>query len=348
MKIISSFRNMIKKHITWLSISINIILIFAVFIFILKYEAEVILSEQFYPKEFDKDSVGFFWPENKRMALSLTFDDARISQIDSGGVSLLDEYGVKGTFYVSPENIAQNVDGWKQAIENGHEVGNHTTTHPCSINFGWYGRKTLENYSLADISNDINTANEIIEEMLGIKPVSFAYPCGQTFVGQGENTKSYVPVVSSMFESGRLYSSGSVNPVFCDLAQLPAESIDNKTADQIIDLIKNAQQKGQWLILTGHEIGNGVGSDDNLISSKKTIDAICNFANDSTNGIWIDNVKNIVSYIKDKRNEKPYNYLSEYKKPTGTLYSKIWSGFYILKLKFAYYKFKVKQKIKNL
>jgi len=327
MKIISSFRNMNKKHIAWLSITLNIVLIFVVLIFVLKYEAEVILSEQFYPNEFDKDSVGFFWPENKRMALSITFDDAKTSQIDSGGISLLDKHGVKGTFFVSPENIVQHIDAWKVALENGHEIGNHTTTHPCSVNFGWYGRKTLENYSLTDISNDINTANKIIEEMLGVKPVSFAYPCGQTFVGMGENTKSYVPLVSSMFESGRLYSSGSVNPVFCDLAQLPAESIDNKTADQIIDLIKIAQQKGQWLILTGHEIGNGVGSEDKLISSKEMIDSICNFANDPINGIWIDNVKNIVSYIKVNRNKKPYNFLYEYKKQTSKLYNKLWSGF---------------------
>lgn len=348
MKILKQFKNNIRKYSVWLSITLNIFLIFIVFIFILKYEAEVYFSQQFFPQEFASDSVSFFWPSNKKMALSITFDDARLSQIDSGGIALLDKYGVKGTFYVSPENIAEHVDGWKKAIENGHEVGNHTTTHPCSINFGWYGRKTLENYSLTDISNDITTANKIIEEMLGVKPVSFAYPCGQTFVGQGENTKSYVPVVSSIFESGRLYSTGTVNPIFCDFAQLPAESMDNKSVDQIIELIENARAKGQWLILTGHEFGASVSSDDNLISSKETITAICNFANDPSNGIWIDNVKNITSYIKVKRDEKPFRYLSEYKKPDSTIYSKLWAGFYILQMKIDYYTYKIKLKFSNL
>lgn len=345
MKLFAKLNFKLKKYISWFSITLNVILIFIVFIFVLKYEAEVYFSQQFFPQEFASDSAGFFWPENKKMALSITFDDARLSQIDSGGIALLDKYGVRGTFYVSPENIAEHVDGWKKAIENGHEVGNHTTTHPCSINFGWYGRKTLENYTLTDISNDISTANKIIEEMLDVKPVSFAYPCGQTFVGQGENTRSYVPVVSEMFESGRLYSTGTVNPVFCDFAQLPAESMDNKTIEEVMELIENARTKGQWLILTGHEFGGGTGTGDNLVSSKETITAICNYANNPSNGVWIDNVKNITSYVKTKREEKPFKYLSEYKKPDGTLYSKLWAGFYILKMKFEYYTFKLKSKI---
>ena len=40
-----------------------------------------------------------FWLEGKTAALSLTFDDARLSQVDQG-LPLLDAYGVKATFYV--------------------------------------------------------------------------------------------------------------------------------------------------------------------------------------------------------------------------------------------------------
>jgi len=334
-----------KKHFIWLSILINIILIFTVFIFILKYEMEANFPLQTYRNEIVNDSTGFFWPDNNKMAVSLTFDDARVSQIDSGGISILNKYNVNGTFYVSPENLSLHIDGWKKAIDNGHEIGNHTTTHPCSINFGWAYRKSLENYSITDISNDINTANGIIEEMLGVQPVSFAYPCGQTFVGQGENTKSYVPVISKMFESGRLYSSGAVSPVFCDMAQLPSEHLDNRSFDEILELIEAAKQKGQWLILVGHDVGDGRSAgNDNLMSSKKTIEAICEYASDPSNEIWIDNVHNIASYIKNKRSEKPFKYLSEYKKPSGSFYSKLWSFFYISKMKLAHYTYKIKQK----
>ena len=55
----------------------------------------------------------FQWPEGKKMALSLTFDDARLSQPDLG-IPLLDKYGIKATFYVSPDNMIQRVDAWKK------------------------------------------------------------------------------------------------------------------------------------------------------------------------------------------------------------------------------------------
>ena len=46
----------------------------------------------------------FKWPKEARMAISLTFDDARGSQATKGA-PLLDEYEVKGTFYVIPSAV---------------------------------------------------------------------------------------------------------------------------------------------------------------------------------------------------------------------------------------------------
>jgi peptidoglycan-N-acetylglucosamine deacetylase len=41
---------------------------------------------------------GHTWPRDKRAGLSLTFDDARPSQVDSG-TPIRDWYGIKATFY---------------------------------------------------------------------------------------------------------------------------------------------------------------------------------------------------------------------------------------------------------
>ena len=48
---------------------------------------------------------------------------------------------------------------------------------------------------------------------------------------------------------------------------------------------------------------NESGNQTSLLS---TIEAICVYASDPANGIWIDNVHNIASYIKEKRGEKPF------------------------------------------
>ena len=95
-----------------------------------------------------------FWPEGKVAALSLTFDDARPSQVDHG-LPLLDSYGVQATFYVSIQPMRDRKTEWKQSIKNGHEIGNHTFNHPCSGNFSFARNKPLEEYNLEQMRDEI-------------------------------------------------------------------------------------------------------------------------------------------------------------------------------------------------
>ncbi|MDP4223784.1 MAG: polysaccharide deacetylase family protein [Bacteroidota bacterium] len=239
----------------------------------------------------------FIWPEGKAMALSLTFDDARLSQIDTG-ISLLDKYGVKATFYVSPGNMIERADKWKIVVQNGHDIGNHTVNHPCTGNFPWSRNKALEEYTLQKMMTELDSANKLIEEVLGIRPVSFAYPCGQTFIGRGMNVQSYIPLIAFMFESGRGWLNEAPNdPVFCDLSQLNAAELDGKSFGEVLRLIETAKSNGYWLILAGHEMNEG-GIQTSLLN---TVNAICKYATDPANGIWIDTVHNIASYLKQTR-----------------------------------------------
>ena len=253
----------------------------------------------------------FQWPEGKEMALSLTFDDARLSQIDKG-LPILERYGVKATFYVSPEWMVQRVDGWKEAVINNHDIGNHSLVHPCTGNFSWSQHKALEDYTLGQMSHELDSANHFIEEILGITPASFGYPCGQTFVGRGQQTSSYVPLVSAMFETGRTWlDEGPNDPVYCDLAQLTGMKLDGKRFDQILDLIESARKQGSWLVLAGHETDTG-GYQTSLLS---TIDSICRYASDPDNGIWIDHVANVGRYVCGQRGIPPHREMLPYLNP---------------------------------
>ena len=270
-----------------------------------------ICSGQAYDDGSKKVTSSFQWPEGKKMAISLTFDDARLSQIDKG-IPLLDKYGVKGTFYVSPGSLMQRLDGWKKAVKTGHDIGNHSVVHPCTGNFTWARSKALEDYSLLSMKSELDSASNIIKEALGIDPVSFAYPCGQKFTGKGVNTKSYIPVIASMFESGRGWLDEAANdPSYCDMAQLTGMELDGKSFDQILKLIETAKAGGQWLVLAGHEMNvDGVQT-----SRLETLEAICKYASDPANGVWIDNVHNIASYVKEKRGEKAHEKMPLYRNP---------------------------------
>ena len=235
----------------------------------------------------------FHWPAGKQMALSLSFDDARFSQVEKG-IPLLDQYGISGTFYVSPGAMLERVEDWKDAVNAGHDIGNHTLVHPCSGNFPWARDKALENYTLEEMANELDSASSLIHSVLGIWPSSFAYSCGQTFVGRGVDTRSYVPLVAERFETGRDWmNEGPNDPVFCDLARLNGTELDGKSFQEALQLIKEAREQGAWLIFAGHEM-NDRGVQTSWLS---TIDSICRYASDPANGIWIDNVANVGRYV---------------------------------------------------
>jgi peptidoglycan/xylan/chitin deacetylase (PgdA/CDA1 family) len=237
------------------------------------------------------------WPEGKRMALSLSFDDARLSNVDLG-TRLLDRYGVKATFFVLPSAVKQRLEGWKRAVASGHEIGNHSVKHPCSGNFGWARPNALETYTPDAMRAELLDANRQIEALLGVRPAVFAYPCGQTFVGRGVNTRSYVPVVAELFVCGRGWLGEAPNdPGYCDLAQVTGMEMDGKDFSQIRALVEKAKASGQWLVLAGHETAESGPQTTRLAMLRR----LCAYAKDPANGIWIAPVGTVAKYVQAQR-----------------------------------------------
>jgi peptidoglycan/xylan/chitin deacetylase (PgdA/CDA1 family) len=244
----------------------------------------------------------FSWPEGRRGAVSVTFDDARESQVDVG-IPLLDTLGVKATFYVLPDGARKRLEGWRRAAAHGHEVGNHTASHPCTGNFAFSRRNALEDYTLGRIEKDVEEASLFVAREVGRRPVSFAYPCGQTFVGRGAGVQSYVPVVARAFRTGRLYLGEDANdPEVCDLAQLLAVGFDGLAFEDVRPLLEKAAAEGRWLILAGHEIGDGKAPQT---TRSDTLAAVCRYAKDPANGLWIDTVDAVAAHVRTARGPGP-------------------------------------------
>ena len=75
----------------------------------------------------------FAWPDGKKAAVSLAYDDALDSQLDNA-IPALDRHGLKGSFYLqlSRETVLRRMVEWRAAARNGHELGNHSLFHQCS------------------------------------------------------------------------------------------------------------------------------------------------------------------------------------------------------------------------
>lgn len=243
----------------------------------------------------------FPWPGGKRAALSLTFDDARESQVEVG-IPLLNEHGVRATFYVQPDGVRKRLAGWKAALVAGHEIGNHSSTHPCTGNFAFSRQNALEDYTLERLERDVAEASLFVSRELGREPTAFAYPCGQTFVGRGEGVRSYVPVVARLFRTGRLYMGEDSNdPAFCDLAQLLGVNLDGLSFEGVRPLLDKTVAEGRWLILAGHEIGEGGFQ----TTRATTLGALCRHAKDPASGLWVDTVEAVSAHVLRQRGKGP-------------------------------------------
>ncbi len=239
----------------------------------------------------------FAWPEGRRVALSLSFDDARLSQIDVG-LPLFERLGAKATFYLVPSTAERRLEGWKKAAAAGHEIANHTLNHPCSGNFPWAREKALENYSMSKMRSELLEANHKLEAMLGVRPVSFAYPCGQTFIGRGVDTRSYVPLVAEHFVTGRGWMDEAPNdPAYCDMAQLTGIEMDGRDFEQILPIIERAREAGHWVVLGGHEIGQG----GNQTTRVAMLEKLVRYAQNPVNQVWLAPVGTVAKYVLERR-----------------------------------------------
>ena len=245
-------------------------------------------------------AASFPWPDGARAAVSLSFDDARPSQVDVG-LPVLDRHGVKATFFLVPSSAEERRDGWKNAAATGHEIGNHSLDHPCTGNFAWSREKALEDFTLKRMRRQLVGANERLRAMLGVTPVTFAYPCGQTFVGRGKDTRSYVPLVAKTFLAGRGWLGEAPNdPALVDLSQVLGREMDGKDFEEVQGLLEEARSAGAWLVLAGHDIGESGPQTTRVAMLEKLLPHL----RDPANGYWVAPVGAVARYVDGRRHPR--------------------------------------------
>lgn len=244
-----------------------------------------------------KGQERFPWPEGQKFAISLSFDDSRESNIEFG-IPLLNKYGIKATFYAHPDNVRARLAEWKAAVANGHEVANHTMTHPCSENFLWSRRKPLEAYTLGDMKAELLETSAQLEALLGVAPTTFAYPCGQTFVGRGEGKQSYTPLIAELFTSGRGWlDEAPADPLFCDLAEVSGMKMDDIDFEALLPTIEYARANNLWLVLVGHDTKSERGPQ---VTHLAFLEALCAYI-DAQDDVWAAPLADVSAYIQTTR-----------------------------------------------
>ncbi len=99
--------------------------------------------------------------------IALTFDDGPHYKYTEKVLDILEKYGVKATFFVIGVNAERHPDKVKLISSLGHEIGNHTYSHPH-----------LKKVTAHELEAEIQRASEVICKLTGKTPVLFRPPEG--------------------------------------------------------------------------------------------------------------------------------------------------------------------------
>ena len=98
-------------------------------------------------------------------AVAITFDDGPNPIYTPEVLDIFAKAEGKATFFMIGEQMKKNPEIVKKVAEQGHEIGNHTFSHP-----------KLSELSPADCLSEIERNEEIIQELTGQLPVVFRPP----------------------------------------------------------------------------------------------------------------------------------------------------------------------------
>lgn len=235
--------------------------------------------------------AAFPWPGGRRAAVSLTYDDAVPSQRVHAARQLAAR-ALPGTFFVlgKSEDLARHRREWQALSSAGHELASHTIHHPCDCSHAWVPRGyTSQDYDLPRIGAELDQTLELLAELGAPVPHTFAYPCGETRVG--EPPQSYVPLVKERFLAARGVEARVADPWQDALELVPA--IDGaRSAAELVALLDEAEAAGGWLVLIFH----GVGA-DHLTVALEAHEALLEQLTKRRGAIWIETFRNVAAHV---------------------------------------------------
>jgi peptidoglycan/xylan/chitin deacetylase (PgdA/CDA1 family) len=230
----------------------------------------------------------------KKCAVVLTYDDGLNIDL-TNVVPALDSVGLKGTFYISDyfNGLNAQISGWRKAAKEGHELANHTLWH--AREGGRVGREFVKDYDLRFYTvkrmvDEIRTMNNILKAIDGKNKRTFAYPCGDEKI----HDSAYIEPLKNEFVAARGVEPKMPTIDKVNLYDVPCYMINGQTGEQLIDLVKQAEQKNALLVFLFH----GVGGEHSLNVSLEAHSALLHYLTQHENEIWIAPMIDVAEYIK--------------------------------------------------
>jgi len=199
------------------------------------YDPDIGLLTDDEVQKFPRGYVIQRWGFNNNHAIALTFDDGPDAQFTDQILDILRDKKVKATFFVIGENAESNPELIDRIYAEGHEIGNHTYTHP----------------NIADVSEkrtalELSATERLIESRLGHRSLLFRPPYAEDV--EPETPDQVRPLV---FTSSLGYYSVGM--------QIDPDDWQRPPAQEIIKRVLEQAESGVGNVVLLHDAGGDRG-----------------------------------------------------------------------------------------
>lgn len=243
-------------------------------------------------------SAAFSWPNGAKAAVSLAYDDALPSQLDTA-IPQLNAAGLKGSFYLplSAETVQSRLADWRSAAAQGHELGNHTLFHQCAKSLpgrDWVSKdRDLDQTPASRLIAEIRVGNAFLQAIDGKTTRTFTAPCTDQLAAG----TPYLPLLSSDFVAMKTTVGGVVVDMkTLNIHAVPVVAPSEISGAQLIAWVKEAGVKGTMVNFTFH----GIGGDHLQISSAAHAELL-QFLATHKNEYWTDTFLNLMEHVKSQQ-----------------------------------------------
>lgn len=208
----------------------------------------LITSEKYdsYPLSYHIDQIGA-----ARKKLAITFDDGPDGTWTPKVLDILKSKNVPATFFVIGVDASQYPGLLKREYAEGHNIGNHTYTHP-----------PFDDISHTQLRWELNLTQRLIESTIGVKSILFRPPYGIDHQPEYAEEVAQLPLAQEM---GYLIIGQKIDPH--DWKQINGKQVP---AQEIIDSVLKQADNGNIILF--HDGGGDRA--ETLKALPKIIDAL--------------------------------------------------------------------------
>ena len=192
-----------------------------------------VVNEQMksYPLPYTVQYVGY-----NKGKVALSFDDGPDPEWTPKILDVLKKYNVSGTFFMIGEEAENNVGVMKRVYREGHEIGNHTFTHP-----------DISGISNAQVKLQVVATERLFAAKLGVNPLYFRPPYS---IDQEPDTNDQAAPVELIQNLGYVVVGNKIDTDDWDEhPRKSPEEIRDSVFRQIDSMEKNSWERGSVILL---------------------------------------------------------------------------------------------------